>query len=105
VTDIVLVYVTAPDRATAGQIARHVLEKKLAACANIYDISSMYWWEGEINQGTECVIIFKTLAERTDALESEIKAVHPYTVPFICVIPAFHVNEEYVRWAEDAIRR
>ncbi|HII39727.1 MAG TPA: divalent-cation tolerance protein CutA, partial [Thermoplasmata archaeon] len=39
-----MAYVTAPNRASARRIARAVLPDRLAACANLGPISSMYWW-------------------------------------------------------------
>ena len=44
------VYVTFPSRDEALRIAKHILEKRLAACVNLWEINSMYWWENEIQE-------------------------------------------------------
>ncbi len=46
--DIILVYSTTPSLDTAQSISRHLLEKKLIACANIHESTSMFWWENRI---------------------------------------------------------
>ena len=55
-----MAYVTAPDRETARTIARVVVERRLAACANYWPVESRYWWEGTQEETSEFVIIFKT---------------------------------------------
>ena len=64
-SELIIVYMTSPTKEEAKKIVRHLLEKRLIACANIYsDVESLYWWEGKIEEGPECTIIAKTIDEK-----------------------------------------
>lgn len=92
-----LFYVTYPDEATAQQIATEMVEKRLAACANIFPVSSAYWWHGAVQQENEWVSVLKTRPELEFHLEEAIKQIHPYEVP--CIL-RFEVrgNAAYEKW-------
>lgn len=96
-----LFYVTHPDEATARQIATQMVERRLAACANIFPISSAYWWNGAVQQENEWVSVLKTRPELEMRLEETIKQIHPYEVP--CIL-RFEVraNADYERWILDS---
>ena len=66
-------YVTAGSRDEALTIGRAVVEERLAACANVLDgLTSIYWWQGALEQAGEAVLILKTRAELVDRLTSRI---------------------------------
>ncbi len=97
--NLVLVYVTAGDVEEAGRIGRTVVEERLAACANILPgMTSIYWWEGAVQEGAEAVLILKTTAERLQALIPRIKALHSYDCPAIEALPVAAAFEPYAEW-------
>lgn len=74
-----------PDR--AEEIARTVLEGRLAACVNILPgVVSLYWWEGKLCRDGESTLLIKTRADRLDALTEAIRAAHPYAVPEVIAL-------------------
>lgn len=95
-----LVFVTVPDRETGKKVARHLLERRLAACINMAPIYSAYWWEGKIEEAEEVLLLVKTTSERLNDLVKEVKAVHPYQVPEIIAVPVVGGYREYLRWVE-----
>jgi periplasmic divalent cation tolerance protein len=96
--EITFVYVTNPDKMTAKKIANVLLEKRLIACANLYDIDSMYWWEGNILDEPEVVMIAKTTSDKFEKVKNEIEVVHPYSVPCVIQMPVINSNESYKKW-------
>ncbi|MBL7807799.1 MAG: divalent-cation tolerance protein CutA [Saprospiraceae bacterium] len=96
-----LFYTTHPDEATARQIANTLVERKLAACANIFPISSAYWWQGAVQQDGEWVSILKTRLELEIALEKAVQELHPYETPCIMRLEV-RANEAYEKWVEDS---
>lgn len=95
----VLVYVTVSEQAEAVRIGREVVSQRLAACANIVPkIASVYWWNGELQEDDEALLILKSRAELAAELSSVIAAIHPYDVPAISVIPLSHVHPPYYEW-------
>ena len=94
---MVLVYITCKDRKEAEKISRHLLEKKLIGCANMFPISSMYWWNKKIVHDSEHAIMAKTTIKNFKKAESEIKKMHSYEVQCILRIDA-KANKEYDEW-------
>lgn len=99
-----MAYVTAPDRETARRIARTVLTKRLAACANLLDAESLYWWEGKIEEADETVVVFKTRRALIPRLIAAVKAAHPYEVPCVVSYAMGPASKDYVAWIERETR-
>ncbi len=98
----IFLYVTAKDKAEAQRISKHLLRKKLIACANILPIESWYWWKGKIVRGKEVVLILKTVKKKVPLVKKEIGKVHSYEIPCITEIDV-KVNEKYGEWLEDSL--
>lgn len=95
----VMVYVTAPDLECARQLAQAAVSERLAACANILGaISSVYWWDGKVNNDDEIALIFKTLDVNIDALRQRLAALHPYECPCIVAVPISGGNPAFLDW-------
>jgi len=96
----VAVFITAPDRESGKKIARHLLERRLAACVNMTPVSSAYWWEGKIEEVEEVLLIVKTTSDKMNELVKEVKAVHPYQVPEIIALPVVAGHLDYLDWVK-----
>ncbi|MCI4447655.1 MAG: divalent-cation tolerance protein CutA [Pyrobaculum sp.] len=96
----VTVFITAPDRESGKKIARHILEKRLAACVNMTPVSSAYWWEGKIEEAEEVMLLVKTTSDKMNELVKEVKAVHPYQVPEIIALPVVAGHLDYLEWVK-----
>ena len=95
----IVVFSTVPDTDTGRKIARGVLEKRLAACVNITGpLESHYWWEGELQQEPEHLLILKTREELFPALEEAVRSLHPYDVPEIIALPVGQGSPAYLNW-------
>jgi periplasmic divalent cation tolerance protein len=95
----VLVYTTHPSLVEAERIGKAILEKRLAACVNILPgMISHYWWQGAIERGEEVVMIVKTRASLSEDVRAAVKALHPYTVPAILVLPVEGGEPAYLDW-------
>jgi periplasmic divalent cation tolerance protein len=98
-TALCSVYVTTPDLESAKKIADHILSQRLAACANIFPgVSSIYWWQGNLERDNEVAILFKTRASLFESLCKAVKENHPYTVPCIVQWPIVDVHPPYGAW-------
>lgn len=79
--ELIVVYTTYPDRETAKDICRKLLEERLIACANLAPVESLYHWDGQIAQETEYTATFKTNPGIVDILRTRYVQLHPYEVP------------------------
>ncbi|MEW6047768.1 MAG: divalent-cation tolerance protein CutA [Bacillota bacterium] len=97
-----LVYITARDEQEARRIGRALVERRLAACANVVPrIASCYWWQGELVEDSEALLLVKTLEPALPALEQTVKSLHSYTVPAISAVPVERVHDPYLRWMRE----
>ncbi|MBL6945845.1 MAG: divalent-cation tolerance protein CutA [Rhodospirillales bacterium] len=94
-----LLYVTAGSREEALRLGRALVEKRLAACANILgETTSVYRWDGELQEDTEVVLILKTQAGLVDEVTAEIKSLHSYDCPCVVAFPLVGGNAEFLDW-------
>ncbi len=94
------VYITASSMDEAKGLAKTLLEKKLIACANLFPINSIYYWNNELQEDNEFAMILKTRAELVDKLLVEVKNIHSYDVPCIVTWPIAKGSEEYLSWID-----
>ncbi len=101
-TDLLLVYITCESVEQAKTIGKHLMEKRLCACVNIFpDMQPMFFWppkENNIDESKEVVLIAKTTEDKYQELENEVHNVHSYDVPCVIAIPTAHVSKKYYDW-------
>ncbi len=92
-----LFYITHPDENTARQVSDQLIEQRLVACANVFPITSAYWWLGKIEHENEWVSILKTRTDLENRVEEAVRRIHPYQTP--CIL-RFEVraNAAYEAW-------
>lgn len=100
--EILLAISTFPDIETARRIARQLVTENFAACANIVPaVESIYRWQGEVENGHETLVFFKTTAARSAAFQEKLKALHPYEVPEIICLRIADGLPEYLSWVAE----
>jgi len=99
----IIILSTYPNKKSITSIANELVKKKLVACVNITKISSIYSWNGKIENTSEFIAIFKTIYKNKKILKEEIKKTHPYQVPEIVEIHVSSINKSYLKWMMDSI--
>lgn len=101
---LIVIMTTVPDLNLANDIARILVEEKLAACIQVLpSMTSTYIWDGKLCQESEHLVLIKTLASNYEALADRLTALHPYEVPEIIALPAIVVEQNYLLWAKSAL--
>ena len=96
---ILLVCCTAPDPDTAHELARTLVEERLAACVNVVPgLRSLYRWQGKVHEDAEALLLLKTTAVRYQALQERLRALHPYELPEIVAVPVSAGLPAYLEW-------
>lgn len=99
INSAVVVLCTAPDQASAEQLAAHALNAKLAACVTLLPgATSLYVWEGKLERVSEVQMLLKCDTQHQQALMNLLKAAHPYDVPELLALPVQHGDSEYLSW-------
>ncbi|XP_034607932.1 protein CutA [Trachemys scripta elegans] len=99
-----IAFVNCPNEQVAKDIARAIMDKKLAACVNILPkASSMYFWKGEIEEATEILLLVKTRTSRISELSDYIRSMHPFEIPEFISLPIDQGNPLYLKWMEEGV--
>lgn len=97
---------TTDSRDEAGALAKSVVQARLVACAQITGpITSTYWWDDQVEQDEEWLVLMKTSADRLDALTSHINEHHSYDVPEVVAVPITGGSSGYLSWVTDETHR
>ncbi|KAM8800817.1 protein CutA homolog isoform 1-T1 [Rhynchonycteris naso] len=99
-----VVFVNCPNEQIARDIARSVLDKKLAGSVNILPkASSLFFWNGEIEEATEILLLIKTKTSEVRVLSSYVRLVHPFEIPELFSLPMDQGDVHYLKWLEDSM--
>ena len=102
---LVVATTTVEKQAQADEIARQIIDARLAACIQIDGpITSHYVWDRSPQRSAEWRLTIKTLASAAAALAELVHRIHPYDTPQWVVLPTLDVSPDYYRWAQDAVR-
>ncbi|XP_056315260.1 protein CutA homolog [Danio aesculapii] len=97
-------FVTCPNDTVAKQLARGIVEKKLAACVNIIpQITSVYEWQGKIEEDNEVLLMIKTRSSKIPDLAEYVRSNHPYEVAEVISLPIDQGNPPYLKWIGDVV--
>ncbi len=101
-TEARVVLVTCRSMAEARKIAKAVVAKRLAACANVVSapVESVYRWKGKVETVKELLLMMKTTG-RLKELEKEVVRLHSYEVPEFLVIKIEGGSAAYLKWLVD----
>jgi periplasmic divalent cation tolerance protein len=96
---VVVVFSTFPNPDKAAEVARTLVEERLAACANLAPgVRSIYRWKGELQDESETLAVIKTTDERLNALVARLQSLHPYEVPEVLALPVTAGSAKYIEW-------
>jgi periplasmic divalent cation tolerance protein len=98
-----IVYITTESIEQARKIGRKLIQENYAACANIFPITSIFKWNGKIEETNEFGMILKTRSEHLRIIELIVKEIHSYEVP--CIV-SFNIDDgsaEYLKWINESV--
>jgi periplasmic divalent cation tolerance protein len=100
--ETLLILCNCPDRQAALLIAGHLVENGLAACVNLLpEVTSLYRWQGGLEQAQEVTLLIKSTRPRYEELEQAIVSLHPYELPEIIAVPVERGLPGYLKWVEE----
>lgn len=98
----IFMYIPCPTKHVGEELARHLLQERMIACAQLFPAESFYLWNNAIAHDQECILLLKTTPEYAHLVEQEIEMLHPYDIPCIA---RFEVtcNSTYMQWMTQSI--
>ena len=100
---VVGVYTTVGSRDDAQRLASALVERHLAACAQLSEIESTYVWKGAVQNDREFRVLFKTTPARCDAAIAAIRELHTYELPAIWTVAFERVDAAYAAWVAESV--
>ena len=101
-SDAIVVLCTCPDNTSARELAHTLLSEKLAACVNLIpQVTSLYYWQGKMEESQEVQLVIKTRRTMFGVLQERLLALHPYEVPEILALPILCGNPAYLQWVQE----
>ena len=100
-----IIYITTSGVEEAKKIARILSKERLVACTNIIpQIESLYWWEGNIEEDQESLLLAKTGSDLVNKVIDRVEEIHSYETPCALEIQIKMGSENYLNWLDNALR-
>lgn len=97
--DYIIILCTINDFNQAKEISKKIIQEKLAACVNVIPhISSIYFWNDEIVEDDEYLMLIKTRKNLFEKLKLKITQLHTYDVPEIISLNIDDGSKLYLDW-------
>ena len=98
----IVVFITTSGENEAANIARALVEGRLAACVNIVrNLRSIYSWQGKVEDESEVLMLVKTQKKLFHSLSQKVRELHSYSVPEIIALPIVEGSEDYLKWLKE----
>lgn len=98
-TEALVVLTTVETAGQGRELARQLVEARLAGCVQILPpMTSIYHWEGRVEEAAETMLLIKTRRALYDQLEARLRQLHPYQTPEILALPVAAGAGDYLAW-------
>ena len=99
-----LVLTTCANPTEADELAKVLVEKRLAACVNrLEGVVSTYRWKSKLEQDQETLVLIKTTEGRFNDLENAIRKRSSYELPELIAVPICKGTSTYLNWLETSV--
>ena len=89
----------------ARKIANRLVEEKLAACVQVVEpITSVYRWQGAVQEEKEVLLLIKSTQDLVPLIAELLDQIHPYEVPELAAAAVTAGSPSYLGWLEQSVR-
>lgn len=93
-----VVFITSPPE-EGLKLARALVAERLAACVQVIDrVTSVYEWQGAVEEEAEALLVVKTTEGQVNELSRYLDEHHPYDVPECVFVPISAGSPAYLDW-------
>ncbi|MGW3183761.1 divalent-cation tolerance protein CutA [Kitasatospora sp. NPDC001119] len=103
--DFLIMITTVDSDAAGAKLSRSAVEAGLAASGQVTGpVATTYRHLGEVCEGIEWQVTFRTTDDRVAELEAHVVAEHPYDNPEVIAVPILSGPQPYLDWITRATR-
>ncbi len=103
-TDKRVVLSTTASEQEAAKIARHLVERGLAACVNIVpQVTSVYRWKDKVEEAREWLLMIKTTAGVFGQVRQAIADLNSYELAECICLTIEDGSPEYLQWIAESV--
>lgn len=101
---IAIAYIPCKDKEEAKRLSQGAIEEKLAVCGNIIaGMTSVYEWEGKLEESQESLLLLKHKISDFPLLRKWLIENHSYDTPCVTQINLHNTNSEYLDWVSKSL--
>jgi periplasmic divalent cation tolerance protein len=102
--DILVCLVTCPSKEVGTQLAKTLVEDRLAACVNVIDgVQSVYHWQEQVVVDSEVQLVIKTSRAKLEQMQAKVLEQHPYEIPEFIALEPVATQRRYADWILDTV--
>lgn len=99
-----LAITTAGSMEEARDLAHALIERRVAACVNLIpNLTSIYRWQGAVEEATEVLLLIKTTSEQLSGVETALRELHSYEVPELLALNVEAGSRAYLDWLVSSV--
>ncbi|MCL2312077.1 MAG: divalent-cation tolerance protein CutA [Firmicutes bacterium] len=98
-----IIITTVSNKKSAKVIAELLIQKRLAACVQMFPIESIYFWKEKICEDNEIILLIKSKSILFDKISATIKEKHEYETPEIIQVPVTAGLSSYLNWIDNFV--
>jgi len=95
---VIYIFWSSANLEEAKRVVRGLVETRLIACASLFPVTSIYRWEGKVEEGQEVKVVLKTQAKHFAKVEVYILEHGSYKVPEIVSVEVSSAHPAYLKW-------
>lgn len=97
----IIITTTFDNKDEAKKIIELLLEKRLVSCCQLSNITSSYYWKGNIEHADEYLLQMKTRKDLFKEIENVILSNHSYEVPELVAYDITDGYKKYLDWIDE----
>jgi NAD(P)H-hydrate epimerase len=104
--DLSVLFITASSEEEAKMISGALLEQGIVACVNLIPgVSSLYMWEGKMEESKEVIMMIKTRTSLVNEVSTQVKLLHSYDLPETIALPISGGSTSYLDWVKTSTKK